>query len=370
MRNYCGIILAYHAQPELRELTSARTAASLPFCGRYRLIDFPLSSFRNAGILNVGVIMQRDYQSLLDHISSGKAWDMSRKTGGLRLLPPFGLPEYHTGEYTGAMEALIAVSTYIHDITDEWVVLLLGNMCANIDLTDVIRQHEKSGAEATAICTDHPVTGTHHRFIVGKDGFAERIALYRPTVGEGVASLEGYIFRKSQLIELMDRCRAENLYMLHKDVMTMYLAEGHKLGVYVHHGYANAVKSVEQYYQVSMDMLNPAFRHQVFPADRPVRTKRHEEVSTYYGEHAVSRNSLIADNCIIEGEVENCIIFSGARIKPGAKLHNCIIMRGCEIGEGTQLDYVISDKYVTFSPGVKLMGAPKLPTVVPKRAKL
>src|SRR5574344_838255 len=94
-----GIIFAYSACPELRTLTAARTAASLPFCGRYRLIDFALSAMRNAGVLNVGVIMQRDYQSLLDHIGSGKAWDMSRRTGGLRLLPPFGLAEDRTGNY-------------------------------------------------------------------------------------------------------------------------------------------------------------------------------------------------------------------------------------------------------------------------------
>ena len=117
MKDFHGIIFAYNTFPELRELVKSRTAASLPFCGRYRLIDFPLSSMRNAGILDVGVIVQRDYQSLLDHIGSGKPWDMSRRDNGLRMLPPFGLPEYHKGNYTGTMEALNAVSTYIKDIT-------------------------------------------------------------------------------------------------------------------------------------------------------------------------------------------------------------------------------------------------------------
>ena len=116
MKDFHGIIFAYNTFPELRELVKSRTAASLPFCGRYRLIDFPLSSMRNAGILDVGVIVQRDYQSLLDHIGSGKPWDMSRRDNGLRMLPPFGLPEYHKGNYTGTMEALNAVSTYIKDI--------------------------------------------------------------------------------------------------------------------------------------------------------------------------------------------------------------------------------------------------------------
>ena len=149
MRNYHGIIFAYQTTPELRELVSARSAASLPFCGRYRLIDFPLSSMRNAGILDCGVIMQRNYQSLLDHIGSGKAWDMSRRSGGLRMLPPFGLPEYHTGNYIGTIEALNAVSTYVRDIPQKHVVLMLGSMVANInfkcDALDKILNWEVGG---------------------------------------------------------------------------------------------------------------------------------------------------------------------------------------------------------------------------------
>ena len=154
MKDFHGIIFAYNTFPELRELVKSRTAASLPFCGRYRLIDFPLSSMRNAGILDVGVIVQRDYQSLLDHIGSGKPWDMSRRDNGLRMLPPFGLPEYHKGNYTGTMEALNAVSTYIKDIKSKYVVLMLGNLYANIDLTVPMKQHKRSGAEITAICAD------------------------------------------------------------------------------------------------------------------------------------------------------------------------------------------------------------------------
>ena len=370
MRSFHGIIFAYHAQPELRELTAARTAASLPFCGRYRLIDFPLSSLRNAGILNVGVIMQRDYQSLLDHLGSGKAWDMSRKSGGLRMLPPFGLPEYHTGDYNGTVEALNAVSTYIRDIEEEWVVLMLGNMVANIDLQAVIHQHLESGADATAICADHTPMGVHHRFILGQDGFVERISLYREGESEGVPSLEGYIIRKTQLVEIMDRCRAENLYLFHRHALNMFLQDGGKMGVFIHQGYANAIKTVEQYYKASMDMLIPENRRQIFPAERPVYTKGHEEVSTYYGENAVIRNSLIADNCIVDGEVENCILFSGARVDAGAKLRDCIVMRGCVIGRDVGLNCVIADKYSAFSPEVKLTGNPKLPTVVPKRTKI
>ena len=370
MKDFHGIIFAYSAAPELRELVGVRTAASLPFCGRYRLIDFALSSMRNAGILDVGIIMQRDYQSLLDHIGSGKAWDMSRRNGGLRMLPPFGLPEYHRGNYAGTIEALNAVGSYVRDIPQKYLVLLLGNLCANIDLTKIMEQHKHSGAEITAICADHTPAQSHHRYVVGEDGFVTQIYFDRTDDGEGLPSLEGYIINKDTLLKLMDDCRAKNLYRFHKDAVAAFLAEGGRMGTYVHPGYAVAVRSVEAYYKASMDMLKPELRRQLFPADRPVRTKTHEEVSTYYGENAVSRNSLVADNCMIEGSIENCIVFSGARIERGASLRNCIIMRGGIVGEGAALDCVIADKYCSFSAGTVLTGNAKLPMVVPKGSRI
>ena len=366
MRDYHGIIFAYISYPELRELASVRTAASLPFCGRYRLIDMALSSMRNAGIVDVGVVMQRDYQSLLDHIGSGKAWDMSRRTGGLRMLPPFGLPEYHTGNYNGTMEALNAVAAYIRDLTENHIVLMMGNLCANVDLSKAIEQHERSGADITAICADHETAGMAHRFVVGEDGFVEKMLLYRCGEGEGVPTLEGYIIHKDTLLKLMDRCHAEHLFNFHQDALPIFFAEGGRMDVYVHPGYAQIVCSVDDYYKVNLDMLRTENRRQIFPADRPVRTKVHEEVSSYYSDKAVSRCSLVADNCIIEGELENCIVFSGARIAAGAKVKNSILMRGCNVGENAVLENMIVDKNVTVSAGTRLNGSPKLPMVVPK----
>ena len=368
MRKYQGIIFAYREEPGLRELTANRTAASLPFCGRYRLIDFPLSSLRNAGVLDVGVIMQRDYQSLLDHIGSGKAWDMSRRSGGLRMLPPFGLPQYHNGNYNGTMEALNAVGSYLRDSSAENVIMMLGNTAANVDLSAAIRQYEESGAEALAICMDHIPMGVHHRYLTDEAGFVTGMSLYRHGEGEGFPSMEAYIFRKDVLLNLMDLCRAENHYLFHRDAISRFLSDGGKMAVYVHEGYANSVRSVEEYYDISRDMLKSEVRHQLFC--RPVRAKTHEDVSTYYGENSRSVNCLVGDNCIIEGDIENCIVFSGVHVAAGARLRDCIIMKGCEIGAGAELSCVIADKACKFSPGSVLVGSPKLPTVVPKGTEI
>ncbi len=367
---YHGIIFAYKEAPELGDLTRERTVASLPFCGRYRLIDFALSSMRNANITDVGVIMARDYQSLLDHIGSGKDWDMSRRSGGLRMLPPFGLPHAHSGNYSGTMEALNAVGSYIRDIQQENVVLMLGNLLANIDLNAAIAQHESGGADITAICADGPAVGLNHHYLTDANGFVTEVLLYRGDSGSALKSLEGYIIRKEILLRMMDECATRNQYAFHRDGITHFLEEGGKMGVYRHSGYVCAIRNIAQYYAASMDMLDAEKRHQIFPADRPVRTKTHEEVSTYFGEKAVAKNSLVADNCIIEGELENCIVFSGSRIGANTKLKNCIIMRGVTIGEDVELSYVISDKYAKFSDRTRLFGSPKLPTVVPKKSEI
>ena len=370
MSDFHGIIFAYRTTPALGELVSKRTAASLPFCGRYRLIDFALSSLMNAGIRDVGIILQRDYQSLLDHIGSGKVWDMSRKSGGLRILPPFGLPEYHTGNYAGTMEALVAVAEYIRDIPQEHVVLMLGDLAANIDLKPILEQHVRSGLPITAICSDQKPNGSHHRYLPGANGLVDGALFYQKSETEGVASLEAYVINKDLLVQMIDGADARNLHRFHKDAIATYLENGGKMGYYVHKGYAQVIRSVEAYNRCNMDMLDPAKRRELFPADRPVRTKTHEGVSTYYGVNAISRSSLVADNCIIEGEIENCIVFSGVRVGEGAKLKNCILMRGTTVGEHARLNNVIADKDCSFAIGTELTGSDKLPMVVPKGMKI
>ena len=370
MNAFHGIIFAYSAEPELGELVRYRTAASLPFCGRYRLIDFSLSAMANAGIHDVGVIMQRDYQSLLDHIGSGKAWDMSRKSGGLRMLPPFGLPQYHTGNYTGTMEALNAVASYIRSIRQENIVLLLGNLCANIDLQEAMKQHLAGGAPITAICSDHAVESSHFRYVTDGDGRVSTIRFDCDSQGEGVDALEGYILSKSVLLQMMDHCLQNNQHRFHRDAIADYLADGGEMRVYLHTGYALAIHTVEQYYRANREMLCAENRRQLFPAQRPVRTRKHEEVSTYYGENAFSRNSLVADNCIIEGTVENSIVFSGVHIGKGAVVNNCLVMRGTDIGDWSEMSYVIADKNCRLPAGTTVCGSPKLPYILPRDTKL
>lgn len=366
MNNFHGIIFAYSASPELRELVSRRTAASMPVFGRYRVIDFALSSLMNAGIHDVGVIMQRDYQSLLDHCRNGKAWDMSRKEGGLRLLPPFGMPGYHSGNYFGTIEALNGVGAYIRDIPQKYVVLLLGSVIANLDLTAACEQHIRSGAPVTAICAAKAPDVPHHRYITGEDGLVESARFYSTDTSEGYASTEGYIIDKDVLVALMDVCSAKNLYRFHRDALAGYLERDGKMDVFLHEGYYMPIRSVDLYYRSNMDMLADANRRDLFDPARPVRTRHHALVSTYYGEKASVVNSLVGDNCRIYGRIENCVLSPEVTVEEGAVLKNCVIMRHTVIGRGAELDCVIADKNCTIAAGTVLKGNEKLPLVIPK----
>ena len=370
MPDYHGIIFAYNTSRQLGALVRQRTSSSLPFCCRYRLIDFPLSSLSNAGIHDVGVIMQRDYQSLLDHLGSGKEWDDSGRKGGLRMLPPFGLPEYHTGAYAGTMEALNAVASYIHSIPQSNLVLMRGYVAANIDIAAAVASHEASHLPITAICARNPAEPLNYQFLPEADGSSQRMVRSQSPEINGLWSLEAYIIRKDLLLSMMRTCQEDNRVHFHSDALFDYLRSGGRVNLYVHESYACVITSDENYFRVNMDMLDAQSRASVFPPHLPLRTKIHEEVSTYYGETAKVQNCLIADGCRIEGELEHCLIFSGVHIEPQVRLQNCIVMRGAVIHGGAQLQNVVLDKYSEVSATTVLRGSDKFPFVLPKSSKI
>lgn len=370
MTNLHGIVYAFHSFPELGPLQLPRTAASLPFCGRYRLIDFSLSAMMNCGISDVGVIMQRDYQSLLDHLGGGKEWNLSRRDGGMRMLPPFGMPSSHLGEYKGCMEALAAVRAYINDIRQDDVLLTRGDLVANLDLAAVYQNHISSGADITAICSSNTPNGQHYRYIVDSNSRVEEMLSVHGQNTEGVASMEVYIVSKAMLLKMIDYCSAHRLMHFHRDAIKHFLTNGGEMNVYMHPGYCRHVSTVKEYFCGNMDMLDRDNLEHVFNARRSVYTKEHADVSTYYGESAVTKNCLIADGCRIDGQLENCIIFRGSVIEEGANLKNCIIMQNTIVHKDAKLTNLISDKNVIITEDITLSGSLELPLIVPKGTKL
>lgn len=371
MKNVHGIIYAYNSFPELRELGAHRTGASLPFCGRYRLIDLALSGMMNAGIHDVGIIMQRGYQSLMDHLGAGKTWDMARVSGGMNMLPPYGLPDSHKGFYEGSMEALNAIRSYIEeDVRAEYVLLTRGDICANIDMRELVKQHLESGDDITAVCTAAAAGRLRHCAERDENGKITELYINRGSEGRRVGLPETYVLSRARLLEMLDWCAEGNRLHFHKDAMLHFMKQGWRIGSVLHRGYARHIICVRDYWEASMDMLDPELRGQLFPKSRPVTTRERSDASTYYAQGSRVKNSLVADGCIIEGELENCIVFGGARIGRGSRIKNCIILHDTEIGENVELSCVISDKNVSISPYTSLIGNRRLPLVIPKGSKI
>ena len=283
------------------------------------------------------------------------------------MLPPFGVNT--RGDYTGTAEALNAVISYVRNIPESEIVLMPADIVCNLDLAAAIAQHDASGCGITAICRDGAVTGEHHRYLTDDHGRVTKL-ITSAAAGTGVASMEIYIVNKDVLLDILDFCAQENRFHFHRDGLFQYLGRGGTMDVFLHTGYAVRVDAVADYFAASMDMLDPAARASLFPADRPVRTKERADVSTYYGEHAHVENCLVADGCFIEGTVTDCILFRGVRVARGAHLSRCIVMQDTCIAADAMLQYVIADKNVRIGPAVTLTGCETLPIVIPKGSEL
>lgn len=367
MKKLHGIIFSYLSNPDLRELTIHRNTCSLPYGGRYRVIDFMLSSMVNAGISDIGMIVHTNYQSLLDHLGSGKDWDLSRKHGGLRILPPFGYAEKkEEGIYRGRMDALTGVRSYLENIRQDHVILAGGDLALNLPIADVYERHMESGADITAVCTSNPKGDPKSvdYFTINDAGRITDLAI-RPNAPEGYESLEIYILSKELLLSLVDHCAAHNVPSFSGGVLQPML-EKLNICAYVFDGYAARLQSVAGYFARSMELLDPAVRSELFTPERPIRTKDQSNPSTYYGPGAKAVNSLVADGCIIEGEVENCILSRGVRVEKGAKVSNCVLMQGTVVQAGAVLKYAIADKNVRVNPGRMLMGHSTYPLAISK----
>lgn len=371
MKGLHGIIFAYEKHDDLRELTEARMPASVPFAGRYRLIDFILSSMVNAGITDVGVVLEGNYQSLLDHLGSGKDWDLSRSHGGLRLLPPFATQQLRgAGGIRGKMEALAGVRSYLEGIRQDHVVLADSDLVINIPLQDVYQAHLASGADITAICTSNVNgPGDAAYFRLSNDGRITE-TLYPLHNPEGChRSLEVYILSKQLLLDLVDECISHDQVSFRGAVLQ---AKAHTLHLqsYVWDGYAAQIRTLKGYYIRSMELLDPAIRREVFPKDRPIFTKERSEASTYVDPAGVCCNCLVADGCTIEGTVENSIVFRGVSVAKGAEVKDCILMQDVTISRDAVLHHVIADKDVTVMESRTLMGHENYPMTIAKGSKV
>ena len=383
MKGLHGIIFSYEKENGLRELIENRVHGSVPFGGDYRIIDFILSSMVNAGITDVGVIMHGKCQSLLDHLGSGKSWDLSRNFGGLTLLPAFAYNErsHGDGQFRGRVEALYSVMNYLRSIRQDYVVLSDSDTIINMPLEDVLARHIATGADITAVCTAAGGDGQDTYFRLDGGGRITDTAyeLYTPS---GYRCLNIFVLRTELLVQLVTECISRNGYSLRRNIL-QEMGNRLKLYGYVYDGYAAHISTLQNYYDRSMELLDTGVRGRLFCPERPVYGKENDSPSSYIDPEGGCVNSLVADGCDIQGSVKNCVLFRNVRIEKGASVENCILFKDTVVKRGAVLRGVITDKYVTISvtfslmvtylsvtisENVTLMGHERYPIVIAKGA--
>lgn len=370
MNGMHGIIFSYEKKTGLRELIEQRIHGSIPFGGNYRVVDFMLSNMVNAGVRDVGVIMHGKCQSMLDHLGTGKSWDLSRNHGGLTLLPAFAYAERRgdAGRFRGKVEALGCVMDYLKDIRQDYVVLTDSDLVVNLPLDDVLRDHIASGADMTAVCTSLPGPESDTYFQLDNSGRIVDVAhdVFTP---EGFRCLNIFVLRRDLLIQLVTDCMAHNQYSFRHNILQDRKDALH-FRAYVWDGYAARIDTIESYYRRSMELLRPEIRAELFCPQRPVYAKENDAASTYIDPSGECVNSLISDGCDIQGSIRNCILFRGVRVEKGAHVENSILFKNTVVRSGASIRCVIADKNVEFGSDVAMAGHAQYPLVVEKNTKL
>jgi len=350
--NALGVIFANTYDNLVPELVAERSMGSIPFGGRYRLIDFTLSSMANAGIDNVSVIVRKNYHSLMDHLGAGREWDLTRKRGGLNIVPPFA--ERSVKLYSGRVDALDSILNWLEAQKERYVILSDSYIAMNFDFNKLIDAHVKSGADVTMVYNRAaiPEGARSDNYTIRLDDNDRVVEIlsndYR--IGEQNLAMNIYIIERESLIHLIHDASVRGLVYFERDILARNLK---LLNVHAYRfdGYVARVSDM------SMDALfGPA----------PIYTKIRDDNPTRYLEGSSVKNSLLADGCVIEGSVENSVLFRGCKIKKGAVVKNCVLMQDTVVEPNCNVEYVVTDKNVHITEDKKLTGTDTFPVFVAK----
>lgn len=361
----CGILFADGDTAERNFFTLRRPPAALPFGCRYRLADFPLSCMARAGITHICVAAEYAFNSLLEHIGSGKAWDLARHSGGIRLVSPY---RYGRGGcFCGRLGALVYMLETLENMPAEHIVLADCDTVTNPDLSKMLACHIASGAAVTLLAAQgEEVPSLARGLYFEADGERRINGAHIGDRREGEYLFLGMaVFSKRELLALVRRASAyEETDILHALFLPL-LSEGRGTVFLCDRPYARVAEPLA-YYQNSMRLLtDPSLRYALTEDPRrPILTSNRPTPPTVYGKEAKACASLIAEGCRIEGRVENSLLFRGATVGRDSTVRNSILFGGCTVGEHTRLDAVCADKNCAVRDGRLLIGHPLLPLFI------
>lgn len=367
-----GIMFPNSYDSFVPELVSERLMASIPFASRYRIVDFLLSSMVNCGIDNISLIVRKNYHSLMDHLGSGREWDLTRKNGGLNIVPPFA--EKNVKVYSGRVEAMASILGFLKSQKEKYVVMADTNLIVNFDFKSLIDAHVESKADVTVVYTkeelpkdlmDKPVgVKSMYYTMETEDNRVKEIRLSSKEKGVQNLLMNIYVMERELLIQQISEAFVNGYSYFERDILIPNL-ERMNIQAYRYDGYVARITSVKSYFDENMKMLDEANLDALFSGN-PIYTKIRDDNPTRYINGAKVKNTMVADGCVIEGEVENSILFRGVRVAKGAKVKNCVLMQDTVVEAGARLDYVISDKNVTVSVGQEVKGTDTFPVYVEK----
>ena len=370
--NTLGIIFPNSYDALVPELVNVRLMASIPFASRYRLIDFILSSMTHCGIDNISVLVNNNYHSLMDHLGSGREWDLVRKNGGLNIFPPFA--EKESKPFTGRVGALAGLLEFLRDEKEKYVVMTDTNMAVNFNFNDMLREHIESGADVTVAYNQQVLPeyflkslnndkGYYYTFNI-ENGRVTKIYVNAKETGIQNFSMNIFVVERELLIDLINTAFVRGQEFFERDVL---LPQLNKLNVhaYKYVGYVARICDMKSYFDENMKLLDDYNLDALF-SGAPIYTKIRDDNPTRYIEGAKVQNVMAADGCVIEGEVENSVLFRGVKIAKGAKVKNCILMQGTTIEAGVNIEYLITDKSVTVTAGKEMKGTDTFPVYIGK----
>lgn len=365
-----GIIFPNMHDEAIGELTVLRTTASVPFGGRYRLIDFTLSAMVAADIDNVAMVVKRNYVSLMDHVGSGKEWDLSRKIGGLKIFPPYA--EAGTHAYKGKIEALNGILTYMENSLCDTVILADCGIVSAIDYKDVLEKHARTGADITVVykkeIIDRCSVNDNVTFEMDENEKIEGVYINEASDKPANSSMWSYVIGKKLLIEIVRSCYKRGLKNFEEDVLQGGLSWLKVYG-YEYKGFMRRISSLKCYFDANLDLIDKKNLDCLF-SNHPVYTKIRDDAPVRYGIGSKVNKIIAGDGCYIEGDVENSVLFRGVKIGKNTSIKNCILMQDTVVADNVILENVICDKNVVISEGKKLIGDISHPVFVEKRAQV
>ncbi|MGN0373236.1 MAG: glucose-1-phosphate adenylyltransferase subunit GlgD [Enterocloster sp.] len=370
--NALGIIFPNSYDTLVPELVGERLMASIPFASRYRMVDFILSSMVNCGIDNISLIVRKNYHSLMDHLGSGREWDLTRKNGGLNIVPPFA--EKSVKVYNGRVEALASILTFLKHQKEKYVVMADTNIAANFDFRAMLDAHIESGADVTVAYAETEVPAADmEAYAVNKamyytlnieDGKVKKIYINSQEPGIQNYSMNIYIMDRELLVDQINTAFVRGYSYFERDILAPQL-EKLNVHAYKYDGYFARISDVKSYFAENMKLLDDNNLDALFSGD-PIYTKIRDDNPTRYINGSSVKNIMAADGCVIEGEVENSILFRGVKVGKGAKVKNCVLMQDTVVEAGASVEYIISDKNVTITAGKEIKGSDTFPVYIAK----